>query len=114
LPVDVLNAFTSPLDLQYRWVASLVGAIQKDPDFVLAAANAIQSESPRPAAAAVFKRLCGTVPHTAKDIEVLEGKGGQTGTLTFDKKNGSVRIDLANIDPKRFAVVKAAIEKLIG
>lgn len=114
LPVDVLNAFTSPLDLQYRWVANLVGAIQKDPDFVLAAANAIKSESPRPAAAAVFKRLCGTVPHLAKESEFLEGKGGQTGALTFDKKKGSVRIDLANIDPKRFAVVKAAIEKLIG
>lgn len=114
LPIDVLNAFTSPLDLQYRWVADLVGAIQKDPDYVLAVAIGIQGENPRPTAAAVFKRLCGTVPHTAKDIEVLEGKGGQTGSLTFDKKKCSVRIDLTNIDPKRFSAVKSAIEKLIG
>jgi ParB family chromosome partitioning protein len=114
LPFDVLNAFTNPLDLQYRWGAQITEVLQKDPDFVLATAKAIQEESPRPSSKEVFNRLCGTVPHKSKENERLQGKDGQIGTLTFNKKMGSVRIDLSNIDPKRFAAVKSAIEKLIG
>jgi ParB family transcriptional regulator, chromosome partitioning protein len=117
LPVDVLNAFESPLDLQYRWVGDLVGAIQKDPDYVLSVAKAIQSESPRPTSGVVFKRLTsgrGTVPHMLKNDEIVKGSGGQMGKLAFNGKKRSVRIDLANIDPERFAAIKAAIKKLLG
>jgi ParB family chromosome partitioning protein len=117
LPVDVVKAFESPLDLQYRWVADLVGAIQKDPDYVLSVALAIQSESPRPNSGTVLRRLTtgrGTVPHVLKDEEVVQGAGGQIGKLVFNGKKRSVRVDLANIDPDRFAAVKAAIKKLLG
>lgn len=117
LPVDVLNAFESPLDLQYRWVADLVGAIQRDPDQILTIAKAIQSESPRPVSAAVFKRLTkerGTVPHTFNKDEILEGADGQKGKLVFNGKKRSVRIDLANINPDRFSAIKTAIKKLLS
>ena len=51
LPVDVINAFPSPLDLQYRWAPILTQALQKDPDIVLARAKQLQNQSPRPAGA---------------------------------------------------------------
>lgn len=41
LPEVVLNAFPSRLDIQYRWAAPLADAIEKDPDTVIARANAI-------------------------------------------------------------------------
>lgn len=117
LPPDVLKAFTSPLDLQYRWVGDLVGATQKDPDHVLSISKTIQREVPRPSSGDVFRRLtegCGTVPHSVAKAENLEGAGGQKGELAFNEKKRTVRIDLTNIDPKRFSEVKAAIKKLLG
>lgn len=117
LPVDILNAFESPLDLQYRWVADLVGAIQRDPDGVLSVAKAIQSESPRPPSAVVLKRLTGgrgTVPRSGSGDDTIEGSAGQTGRLTFDPKKRVVRIELANIDPARFVAVRAAVKKLLS
>ena len=117
LPSDVLQAFTSPLDLQYRWVPDLNEALQRDPDYALALAKSIRTETPRPAAADVFRRLTakrGTVPHSSQATESLEGKAGQTGRLEFNESKRTVRIHLANIDPARFAEVKTAIKKLLG
>jgi len=117
LPEEVLKAFASPLDLQYRWVADLTGALQKDPDMVLELAKVVQSEDPRPSSADVFKRIvaeCGTVPQDTKKVEELKGKGGVRAQVTFDKKGKSVRVELKNIDPSRFAEVKETLRKLLG
>lgn len=117
LPADVLKAFPNPLDLQYRWVGDLVGAIQKDPDHVLSICRTIQKESPRPSSLEVFRRLtngCGTVPHPFTKTENLDGVGDQKGQLAFNEKKKTVRIDLTNINPKRFAEIKVAIKKLLG
>lgn len=117
LPAGILSAFESPLDLQYRWVADLVRAIQKDPDYILSVAKAIQSESPRPISATVFKRLTkerGTVPHSLGKDEMLEGTEGRKGRLVFNGRKRSVRIDLSNIDPDRFSAIKAAIKRLLN
>jgi ParB family chromosome partitioning protein len=117
LPAKVLGAFVSPLDLQYRWVADLNDAIQKDPDLVLNLAETIASESPRPDSTAVFMRLTagrGTVPHPSKKSDAIEGKGGQKGQISFSEKKRSIRIDLENIDPKRFDEVRAIIKKLLA
>lgn len=117
LPADVLNAFQSPLDLQYRWVGDLVKAIQTDPDHVLSLSKSIQKELPRPSSADVFKRITlirGTVPHSASKEEGLEGVGGQRGVIAFNLKKRSVKINLSNIDPAKFAEIKVAIKKLLN
>lgn len=117
LPVDVLKAFQSPLDLQYRWTSDLTDALQKDPEQVLTEAKAIQTEDPRPASAEVLARLVGgrgTVPRSELKEEVFSGAANQRGKIVLDAKKRSVRIDLANIDPARFAEVKAVIKKLLG
>jgi ParB family chromosome partitioning protein len=117
LPSDVLKAFASPLDLQYRWVSDLVGAIQRDPDYVMSLAKTIQTEPSRPVSLDVFKRLTvdrGTVPHDIVSDESLEGANGQKVKLTFNERKRRVRIDLANVDPKRFTEIKLAIKKLMS
>lgn len=117
LPTDILKSFASPLDLQYRWVSDLNGALQRDPDYVLEIAKAILVESPRPTSGEVFRRLTsgrGTVPRPIKKTEGLKGAGGQKGQFEFDSENRSVRIDLTNIDPARFAEVKEAIKRLFS
>ncbi len=117
LPHDVLQAFESPLDLQYRWVADLVAAIQKDPEHVLGLAKSMQAELPRPPSSAVFSRLTagrGTVPHPVAKHELLEGVAGQKGKLAFHEKKRSIHIELVNIDPARFSEIKTAIKKLLA
>ena len=117
LPSDVLKAFESPLDLQYRWVFDLVNAIQKDPDHVLNIAKAIQMENPRPSSVDVFKQLTvtrGTVPHSVEKVVTVNGELEQQGKIVFNSKKRSVRIDLSNIDPVRFEEVKSVIKRLLG
>lgn len=117
LPSDVLKAFESPLDLQYRWVFDLVNAIQKDPDHVLNIAKAIQMEKPRPPSVDVFKQLTvirGTVPHSVEKVVVVNGESDQQGKIVFNSKKRCVRIDLSNIDPVRFEEVKSVIKRLLG
>lgn len=41
LPAAVLNAFESPLDIQYRWAVELKALLDKEPDVVLARASDI-------------------------------------------------------------------------
>jgi ParB family chromosome partitioning protein len=116
LPSGVLSAFVSPLDLQYRWVADLTEAIQKDPDYVLLVAGELKNESPRPASKDVFKRLTagrGTVPHSADRSESFEGKSGRKGKFTFDAKKKALRINLAGIDLSRYQQVLDAVKKLM-
>ena len=117
LPVDLVRAFQSPLDLQYRWVADLTDALQRDPEQVLLRAKAIQNEDPRPASADVFGRLVagrGTVPQVDTKVEAFSGAADQKGKIVFNRKKRSIRIELANIDPARFAEVNAAIKKLLA
>ena len=117
LPSDVLKAFESPLDLQYRWVFDLVSAIQKDPDHVLNIAKAIQMENHRPSSVDVFKQLTmsrGTVPHAVEKIETIKGASNQEGKILFNPKKRSVRIDLINIDSAKFDEVKSIIKSLLG
>lgn len=117
LPSDVIKAFVSPLDLQYRWASDLVGALQKDPDHVLEMTKAIQSEEPRPKSADVYRRLIeirGTVPHLAARTVSLDGKAGQKGDLVFHEKSRRVEICLSNIDSTRYSEIQALIEKFIS
>ena len=117
LPSDVIKAFVSPLDLQYRWASDLVGALQKDPDYVLTAAKALQSEEPRLRSADVYRRLIetrGTVPHLAARTVSLNGKAGQKGDFVFYEKSRRVEICLSNIDATRYGELQELINQFIG
>jgi ParB family chromosome partitioning protein len=60
LPEPVLDAFESRLDIQRRWAVPIAEVVQKDPDYVLALAKAIELERAQGQdvkSADVFKRL---------------------------------------------------------
>lgn len=117
LPSDVIKAFLSPLDLQYRWASDLVAAIQGNPDAVLSVAKSIQAEEPRPASALVFSRLVekrGTVPQLKDKSIPLKGKSGQNGKLVFNEKKRSVDISLSNIDPARYMEIQSIIKQFLS
>ena len=117
LPADVVAAFPSPLDLQYRWAPLLTLALQKDPDHVLARARALQTERGKLSSAQVLVRLLeggGTVPPPSSRKLALKGKNGQTAEIKLDAVKRSAVIRLGNIDPKRFADVEMVIKTLLS
>lgn len=117
LPADVIAAFSNPLDLQYRWAPLLTAALQKDPDVILARAKKLKESREKLSSSQVLAGLLeggGTVPPPMEKKVKLTGTNGQKGSLIADSNKRSVSIDLQNIDPKRFAEIKKAIETLLN
>lgn len=105
LPAEVLAAFVSPLDLQFRWASDLTQAIQKNPELVLSKARVFPGETPRAPSAQVFKVLVGkgvsrgnTLPSGHRVVS------GKTLLATIKEgKQGATTIDISvalNADDK--------------
>lgn len=117
LPADVVAAFPSPLDLQYRWATLLTQALQKDPDLILERAKTIKAGSEKWSASQVLTRLLeggGTVPPPPKRKVAVKGKEGQIGEIKFDAGKKSVLVSFSNIDPKRFNEIEKTIKELLA
>lgn len=98
LPDEVVAAFPSPLELQFRWAKPLADALAANPDGVLARARDLKKHCGKIAAHDVFERLTlggtgGVEPfHPPKSIHIdvlgkravtitVNGKGGATVTI---------------------------------
>jgi ParB family chromosome partitioning protein len=96
LPEYVVDAFASPLDLQYRWGADLAAALEKDPARVQKEALEIASTMPRPSAKAIVERLTRSasklVPENA-NVHQFKVAGKTAGTLTVDA-SGAITLRL--------------------
>ena len=95
LPAAVVKAFSSPLDLQYRYAKPLNDAHQADPDGLIARAEAIAAYGRRQPASAVLQQLLAAAAPGVKagskgDIEI--GKNGKkaSAVLTNDTKGRPV------------------------
>lgn len=91
LPEDVLDAFASRLDIQYRWATPLADALAKDPDVVLARAKAI------------------TVERNIKPKSALHVFQTLIGEMTDDSKKSSQEV---KIDGETVMVVKTTAKKV--
>lgn len=61
LPEEVVGAFPSPFDLQFRWAAPLATALRQRPEEVLEVARGISELAVKPTARQVFAALVGSV-----------------------------------------------------
>jgi ParB family chromosome partitioning protein len=96
LPKEVVAAFGSPLDLQFRWGKLLTEALQRDPEGVLERARLIASQESRPMATEVLKTLIQT-PGTGKSrsagaAEWLNEQGARVATLSSDRKGKTMLV----------------------
>ena len=116
LPTEVVRAFASPLDLQYRWVSELMRSIQSDPERILVVAQELQLKQPKATSSEVFRLLVGggrTVPPPqAREVQLV-GKTGQVGTLVFNASKKSVKVTLSKYEPSGFLAVEKAIQALL-
>lgn len=93
LPAAVVQAFRSPLDLQYRWAKPLADAQQRDPDGLVARARDLKALAAQRSAKQIFDALVGdAAPARAKampDIGIRIG-GRQVAVVASDERGHTV------------------------
>ena len=118
LPVELIQAFESPLEILQRWSSDLTKAVAERPDQVFEISKAIQIEIPRPAAKNVFDRLTRlaatsdyeSVPHKI----LVSGGAGQSGVIQTDPAMKTISILLKNVDAQRSNDLEALIKNFLA
>ena len=102
LPDELVQAFASPLDLQFRWAKPLSDAWAKHPERTLARARALAAQGRGLGAKAVFERLVqdepsagrvGVEPFHPQELPITVG--GQSVGLVKRDERGAVSLQLA-------------------
>jgi ParB family chromosome partitioning protein len=114
LPEEIVGAFGSPCDIQFRWVAALDKAMASDSDSVLNAARALRSRSSRPEARDVFKAL--TSP--SKDAAKAKGKPSRAKLPAFTLRSDAsgattVKIPRGSLDLSKLVQFEKSLSALI-
>ena len=114
LPADVVYAFGTPLDIQFRWAAPLAEAVQKDPEGVLGQARAIRARAcENRQAKAVFAELLSLPAlDAAKMRQLTLEKDGKVVALLKVKTKGRLSIEIHH--PVNLEKAEAAVRKLLG
>jgi len=114
LPVDVLNAFPSRLDIQYRWAAPLADALEKEPDVVLNKAKAIfacRKDAPR-SAVDVYRTLIETNKEMS-DLSSNETNAVASPKVTVKRNGKKVWFGIDNMSKEKAQKIHEAILKIL-
>ena len=110
-PKAVIEAFASPLDIQYRWSAPLSEALKADPELVLSRANEIvssRSAGVKISASDVYVRLIGASAIKSRSVSHIVKLGGK-GSFRVSVSKDKVAIDLPNMSKSMLLKVEKAI-----
>lgn len=120
LPQCVLDAFASPLELQYRWAKPLNDALSADGQGVLDRAVALKSLPVKLPAKAIFERLLGVAPLSPKTSSVEDSVAimvgdAKAGVVRLDVKGRAlVELDAAPVTPALMTALAKTVEALLG
>lgn len=116
LPQHVLDAFSSPLSIQFRWSALLKDAIKTDADAVKARALKVVADRKDGAIpdAKVLEILCATERPKAQDEDesIIMGKSG-TAVYRQTKKHHVFEINRADLSDEKLQKISALIAQLL-
>lgn len=119
LPKAVVDAFNSPLDLQFRWAKLLNDAQQKDPDGLLDRAKQLTQRSELLTAKQVLERLVG-MPETSSvraeglpDLVVLHERERLAVVGSDEQGRTVVRFD-RRLDAAQRSALADAVAKFLG
>lgn len=115
LPKDVVAAFSTPLDLQYRWAMPLRDAVQKDPEGVLARARELAQLAKRPAASEVFRELTSESTKPGKaGREWTDRAGKSAAKLEIDAKGKAKLVFYMPLSEAALKRLSEAVDKILG
>jgi ParB family transcriptional regulator, chromosome partitioning protein len=114
LPAEVLAAFESPTQIQYRWGQELLNALQKDPDGVVARATAIRFAVEALAPAMAMDRLVGRSQTLKPFVKELKAGAKIVGKITR-KADGALTVAIKRgvVDDAMAAQLQAAMEAIL-
>jgi ParB family transcriptional regulator, chromosome partitioning protein len=114
LPNDVLAAFDSPTQIQYRWGQELHVSLQRDPEGIILRAKAIRQGAKKLSAAEILNRLTGNSKSTKSTSVDIRKKGKIVGKL-LRKSDGSIGITLGSgvIDDVGYKQLQLLIKTLV-
>ncbi|TWO71503.1 ParB/RepB/Spo0J family partition protein [Caenimonas sedimenti] len=98
LPDEVISAFPSPLELQYRWGTELTSALEADTARVITKAQELGKMSPRPTARVVLEALVGAgsgAPKVQPEARELRSADRMAGIYSKDAK-GRISVKLSS------------------
>lgn len=115
LPAAVVEAFASPLEIQFRWAQPLSEVLQKDPDEVLARARALKEAGRTLSAQQVFATLTGQEPAAAAaPAGQVRHAGRKLATLTRDARGRALlRFEAGVLPPEREAELLRLVEDFV-
>jgi ParB family transcriptional regulator, chromosome partitioning protein len=96
LPGEVIGAFDSPNDLQYRWAKDLNELIQSSPELVTSRCAEIRASTVRGSPAEIFAAILGeesVKPENLPRLDLKTFKAGRLGVLQVEK-DGSATLKL--------------------
>jgi ParB family chromosome partitioning protein len=114
LPSEVVEAFPSPLSLQFRWGTALKTALDGNPEDVLARARELAALNPKLPAKEVLVRLTGVGASTSREAPLqFTSKGKVVGSWDKDARgNVSVQIKNGALAPAKEKRLREFLEKL--
>lgn len=117
IPEEVIAAFPSPLDLQFRWAQDLTEALEKEAVKVTAEAAAIAGMATKPSAKEVLDRLVAAAqdqPEGRAQAPKQFTVGGKVvGTLQRDRRGGiAFKVKGGTLQPAAEKRLLEFIEKL--
>ncbi|MES2716055.1 MAG: ParB/RepB/Spo0J family partition protein [Pseudomonadota bacterium] len=117
LPAAVVQAFRSPLDLQYRWAKPLADAQQRDPDGLVARARALKAQAAQRSPKQVFDALVGDAgPMRASavpDIGIRVG-GRQVAVVCSDERGHTLVRFAKGLAAEQRRGLAAAVEAFLA
>jgi ParB family chromosome partitioning protein len=115
LPAEVVNAFPSPLSLQFRWGSVLKAAVDKDPEAVAALAVDLAAMNPKLPAKEVLARLTGGTAASSRSAPAAFTSNGKVvGNWDQDPKgNVVVRIKAGALPAAKERRLREFLEKLL-
>jgi ParB family chromosome partitioning protein len=115
LPAEVVAAFGSPTQIQYRWGQELQAALQRDAEGVVARARAISQAGAKFSDSQVLDRLTGKAPAPKPGGIALKKQGKTVGKL-LRKSDGAISLSLQAgvMDEAAYGKLQAAVEALLA
>lgn len=115
LPSEVLAAFDSPTQIQYRWGQEIHSSLQRDPEGVIARAKAIRHVAKKLSPAEVLNRLTGQLKSNKAMTMEIKKKGKVVGKM-IRKIDGSISLSLSNgvLDEAAFKQFHLSINGLVN
>ena len=117
LPSEVIEAFSSPFDLQYRWSKPLADALAADPDGMIKRAVELAAMTPRLPPKDVFDRLIkAPSPEAGKGATIeVQVAGKPVASVVADAK-GQIQVSVRAgvMDPTRLPDLAALLETFLS